>query len=247
MGEDIINEILGRVSKFASFMGVSKGELRAYSSLLINGKMTARELSDNLGISYTKIYSLLSKLENRGWIRRVETKPSRYEAVSVREVWTKIKGTLMDRLTQFEKEFIDPLSSVLTAPSYAVSTISGQKVLEVMTQVLYQPSNKYLVALSSERVVNDEVLKGILNASYRGETRVIATPNVPLEKLSGVEVRIMDSMFGSGLITRNTILLMVDTSPSVLGIMSNHQYLVEIGTVYFEYLWDKARDPRPKS
>ncbi|BBD74012.1 transcriptional regulator [Sulfodiicoccus acidiphilus] len=247
MGEEVINEILGRVSRFASFMGVSRGELRAYTSLLINGKMSARELSDNLGISYTKIYSLLNKLEMRGWIRKVESKPNRYEAVSVREVWAKIKGSLTDRLNQFEKEFIDPLSSVLAAPSYTVSTISGGKVMEVLTQLLYTPSNRYLIAFSSNRVINDEVVKGVVNASYRGETKVIVTKDVSADRLKGVNVRVMDSMFGSGVITRGTILLMIESSPTVLGIMSSHQYLVEIGTVYFEYLWSRASEVRSSS
>ncbi|MEM3863613.1 MAG: helix-turn-helix domain-containing protein [Metallosphaera sp.] len=81
MSRDLVDDILGRVSKFASILGISRSELKIYSTLLLDGRSNARDLSRKLNISYTKIYSILNKLEDRGWIRKIGKRPVTYEEV----------------------------------------------------------------------------------------------------------------------------------------------------------------------
>ncbi|MEM3245061.1 MAG: helix-turn-helix domain-containing protein, partial [Metallosphaera sp.] len=117
MSRDLVDDILGRVSKFASILGISRSELKIYSTLLLDGRSNARDLSRKLNISYTKIYSILNKLEDRGWIRKIGKRPVTYEAVSLRDLWSNIKRILELKVNEFEKEFIEPLSSMIDSTS----------------------------------------------------------------------------------------------------------------------------------
>ncbi|MEM3758155.1 MAG: helix-turn-helix domain-containing protein, partial [Saccharolobus sp.] len=105
MSFELLEETISRVSKFASIFGISKTELKIYSYLLIYGRATAREISVKLGMPYTKVYSILSKLEGRGWIIKIDKRPAIYEAIPLKEVWAKIKVTFQERINDFEKQF----------------------------------------------------------------------------------------------------------------------------------------------
>jgi len=146
MSQDILDELLARVSKFASVLGISRAELKVYSALLLNGQSNARKLSDELNISYTKIYSILNKLEERGWIRKLGKKPVVYEAVSLRDLWSNIKKMLEFKVDQFEKEFIEPLSSLMgSTAAYTVMMIPQHDLKRTIVNLLGEPSKKYLV------------------------------------------------------------------------------------------------------
>jgi sugar-specific transcriptional regulator TrmB len=58
-------EVLSRV---LVLLGVGKREIDIYLALVEKGPLTARELSDQLGIPYTKIYAHLDKLGSLGLI-----------------------------------------------------------------------------------------------------------------------------------------------------------------------------------
>jgi len=112
MSSELLEETISRVSKFASVFGISKSELKVYSYLLIYGRATAREVSNKLSLPYTKVYNILSKLEGRGWVIKIDKRPAVYEAIPLRDVWNKIKITFQEKLDEFEKQFIEPISSI---------------------------------------------------------------------------------------------------------------------------------------
>jgi sugar-specific transcriptional regulator TrmB len=48
-------------------------------------------------------------------------------------------------------------------------------------------------------------------------------------------------MFGSGLITSTAVLLIIKNADKLSGLFSNHKYIVDIATVYFNHLWTQAK------
>jgi len=242
MNNGTIDEVVNKVSRFASFMGISKSELKAYSILLVYGEMTAKDLSRRMNISYTKVYGIVGKLERRGWIRRISSKPVRYIAFPLKEVWIKSKREVEEKIQAFERDLIEPLSSLLSSPTplYSVMVISGSQVIHEVKRILSEPKTKFLVAISLEELLNEEIRNLLISSAYRSIVRVLSTVKLGKE-FRGLEIRYLDSMFGSGIITNDLILLVVRSGQGILGLMSDHQYFIDLGSVYFEYLWNQAR------
>ncbi|BBG24210.1 TrmB family transcriptional regulator [Sulfuracidifex tepidarius] len=238
MSNQLLDEMISRISKFASIFGISRSELKVYAFLLLNGKSTARDTSEKLNMSYTKVYSILSRLEGRGWIVKIAKRPTLYEAVPVKEVWLNIKGIIAAKLEQLEKDFIEPLSAFTFSSPYTVIIIPSKDIISAMKEYLVEKSQKYFIAISYQELLTDPVLELIKADSTKGETRVILSKGVKFPDIPSIQMKTIDSMFGSGIITSSSMLLIVKSGESLIGLSSSHRYFVEIATVYFNYLWD---------
>jgi len=239
MTENLVDDLLSRVSRFASVLGISRTELRIYSTLLLEGQMSAREISEKLGISYTKVYSILTKLEERGWIRRPGKKPAFYNAIPIRDLWSNIKKLLENRIDEFEKEFIEPLSAILSSSStYNIIVISSTDLKKTIFDLLNEASSRYLIAISYPEILTREILDVIYTKSFTNEVKLIVPSSVNIEKIPNVKKA--DNMFGSGIITSSAVLLIIKNNDRLSGLLSNHKYFVDIATVYFNHLWENV-------
>jgi len=238
-----IEELINKVARFSSVLGISRSELKVYALLLLYGKMTAKDLATKMNISYNKVYPILLKLEVRGWVRRIGSKPALFEAVDLREVWSNIKRLIQDRIEQFEKEFIEPLASMLSASTYNIIIIPQNKLLQITIQMLNTPSSKYLIAISYNELCEKEIIDRIHTLGLSKEVKIIASKEIAsCFKEFNIKPRYMDSIFGSGIIIDDGVLLVIKQHNDLAGIYSDHGYLVEIARVYFEYLWNKSQN-----
>ncbi|AEE93591.1 transcriptional regulator, TrmB [Acidianus hospitalis W1] len=242
MDSNPLEDTLARVSRFASILGISRAELRIYSTLLLEGRMTARQLAEQLGISYTKIYSLLTKLEERGWIKRLGKKPAVYEAIPLRDLWASIKKMIEIKVDEFEKEFIEPLSSLLSPSStYSITMIPSDKIKSTFYEILDE-GNKVSIAISYPELLSEDIIQAIKAKSYTSpDLRVIIQSDINIPEISGLQIRKLSNMFGSGLITSTAVLLIIKNADKLSGLFSNHKYIVDIATVYFNHLWIQAK------
>ncbi|BFH73420.1 helix-turn-helix domain-containing protein [Sulfurisphaera javensis] len=237
-----IDDIVSKIGNIARAFGISRNELKLYFILLLNGKMTAKELSDKINISYTKIYPILTKLEGRGWIRRIGKRPSYYIANPIREVWENVKKNIFDSLEKIERDLILPISVLLSSQTsfYNIALVQQDAINQTLQQILSENSSKYYVAISFPEILSQELVKLLEANSYKHDVKVILSKSLKVDS-NVLQVRYLDSMFGSGIITSNSIFLIIKTQGNtLLGMFSNHIYFVEIGKVYFEYLWEKA-------
>ncbi len=238
MSFELLEETISRISKFASVFGISKSELKIYSYLLIYGRATAREISDKLNMPYTKVYSILSKLEGRGWVLKIDKRPAIYEAIPLKEVWSKIKSTFQEKINEFEKNFIDPISNLFASTTlYNIMVIPKDLVIDNVIRLLKDFSKVYLIALSYQELVRDDILDLIKANAFKAETRVLIDDNVNFPNLPSLQVKKSHSLFGSGIITSNAVLLIVKNNNMLTGLFSNHKYFIDIATVYFNHLW----------
>ncbi|MEM0092206.1 MAG: helix-turn-helix domain-containing protein [Saccharolobus sp.] len=238
MSFELLEETISRVSKFASIFGISKTELKIYSYLLIYGRATAREISVKLGMPYTKVYSILSKLEGRGWIIKIDKRPAIYEAIPLKEVWAKIKVTFQERINDFEKQFIEPISSIFSsAMLYNIIIIPQDKIIDYIVKLLKDYSKWYLVAISYQELIRNEIIDLLKANALKSETKIIIDSNINLPEVPSAQIKKVYSLFGSGIVTSDSILLIVKNNDNLTGLFSNHKYFVDIATVYFNHLW----------
>ncbi|ACP35806.1 transcriptional regulator TrmB [Sulfolobus islandicus L.S.2.15] len=238
MSSELLEETISRVSKFASVFGISKSELKVYSYLLIYGRATAREVSNKLSLPYTKVYNILSKLEGRGWVIKIDKRPAVYEAIPLRDVWNKIKITFQEKLDEFEKQFIEPISSIFSSNmAYNIVVIPRDNIMDNALRLLKDYSKTYLVAVSYQEFVRSDIVDILKANSLKAETKIIVDKSVSLPDIPSAQVKRTQSLFGSGIITSDSILLIIKNNDVLTGLFSNHKYLIDIGTVYFNHLW----------
>lgn len=240
--EQSLDSLLSKLGNIARAFGISKNELKLYLILLFYGKMTAKELSNRMNISYTKIYPILTKLEGRGWIRREGKRPSYFIANPIKDVWDNIKRNVNETLDKIEKEIILPLSLFMSSQTslYNIVILQQSNLEDTIRQILSENSNIFYVAISFPEILTEELIKTLEVNSYKSNVKVILTKNLKINS-NVLQIKYLDSMFGSGIITANSIILIIKSQgDSLLGLFSNHIYFVEIGKVYFDYLWEKA-------
>jgi sugar-specific transcriptional regulator TrmB len=67
-----------KVEKALRDIGLTEYEMLAYLSLLRSGELTAENVSEASSIPYSKVYSVLDNLHERGWIEIEGGRPRRY-------------------------------------------------------------------------------------------------------------------------------------------------------------------------
>jgi sugar-specific transcriptional regulator TrmB len=243
----ILDDLIERGSRFSSLMGLGKPEIKIYVFLLLNGKMNAREISSRINMSYNKVYSYLKKLEYVNWIRRVDSRPTIYEARPLKEIWGITKALIENKLSQMEKEIIEPLSSLFerSPTPLAVSILTNKdSVISEIIKMLSEQSNSYKIAISIPDILTKEVISSIIAAGSRAKVRILMESNIEIAKeltgVQGITVKLASSLFGSGVIARS-ILLVVKSGQTITGIKSSHNYFVDLGNVYFDYLWSNSQ------
>jgi len=99
--EDIENSKKVLLAEFKS-LGISSDEGQAYLSLLQKDSVTGYQLSKSTGVPSSKIYSILSKLLERGFIVSTCTKPVKYFPCAPDVVSAKLRGQYDKSLDRLE-------------------------------------------------------------------------------------------------------------------------------------------------
>lgn len=244
-----------RLKKALQSLGLTEYEIRAYLLLVQSGAMTANALSSLADIPYSKIYDVLRKLEEKGWIEVEDCRPSRYHAKSP---ITAIETTKL-RLEKEIKENCDLIISELM-PIYEgregkevqnIWILRGeQNILSKLKELIARCENELLLAtpLLPKELASSLLPLLIAIKERNGIVRVMLSSEVDqqiIKKLIGVvEVRIRDQMFGGGTVSDSREVMIILTSEdkrrTPVAIWSEHAGLAKFAKNYFEYLWNDA-------
>ena len=93
-------------------------ESKAYCTIVENGPMKANDLAIKAGIPAGRIYEVITRLSNKGWLKRTQSRPSIYDAQSPR--------TVLDvEMDQLQKEMKEPLEKAEEAWEIRQGRIGG--------------------------------------------------------------------------------------------------------------------------
>jgi sugar-specific transcriptional regulator TrmB len=226
-------------------LGLDERDLAIYALLVEKGPLTAREIAENVGVPYTKIYQHLDALEGRGFVERIEGRPARYAARPPAEVYRGLVSYASAALKAL-KEHMDLLQTLYESRHGKASTtfialIRGDKVMELLEEVIRSGESAVYVALPYPELAAPRVIAAIEEESKRIEVKLLLTKRLAkyVYLPPRVDVRALEDMFGGGALG-NSALLAVRHGEGLLGIHSNERYLLDIAKTYFNYLWDRA-------
>ena len=225
-----------------------------YIALLESGQITAMEISKKSSVPYSKIYDVLNSLKDKGWIKSVEARPTKYYPMPPIEALATAKIRIEDKYTIWEQAVIRELQPLYEKRELVerpdILILHGQQGIMVkLEETLRKATREIMIAAP-------EFSKPVItSATFFLETLKRTRVNVKLmvagkaedwRSLTGMgsvgELRVRNQMFGGGIIVdeKEAILFLGEEKPSLV-IWSNHAGLVRFAREYFQFLWDSSR------
>ncbi len=235
-------------------LGLSQSEAQLYYASLSNGGGDAKQLSQLSGVPYSKVYSCLKRLVERGWLIESEGYPKRYIPRPPKEAVRINRNYIESMLASAEKQTIEELTPLFEAKDLAdnpqVWLITGlDRILSKAGSMIVDCEKEIDIALPMIPPRFDEIsafiknkiefapirLRLLISSSFKSE--LVSMINLP-----DAEIHVVDKMFGGGIIcdkSETLILMSVERSP--MAIWTKHSALAEIAATYFDYVWANAK------
>lgn len=234
-------------------IGLNTYEIDAYVALLECGQMTAMEISKKAKVPYSKIYEVLNALKDKGWIKSVKSRPSKYYPVPPFEALTTTKLRLEDKQKSWEQTIASQLQplyekrELIERPDILI--LRGQQAVIAKLKETFKKATKEIMIAAPEFAKNI-----IISATFFLEDLKKTSVDVKLmiagkeedwknlKDLAGMgEVRTRNKMFGGGVVVdgKEAMLFLGEEKPSLV-IWSNHVGLVRFARDYFQFLWNSS-------
>jgi sugar-specific transcriptional regulator TrmB len=230
-------------------IGITETEARVYIELL-KGASDAKRLCEDSKVPYSKIHTILRRLEEKGFAKGKGGRPMMYEGVKPKEGLERYQKRLAEDLEGRVLKAEDALEAVAQsgeAEKPDIWIIRGQEeILRRAYEALNDATEGVKLAFP---VVPEFAIAALLPIMMRLHAdkvslKLLMAKGVSAE-VSGklgelAEIRLRDRMFGGGLIVddREAIILIGSEGAALsLAIASNHLGLVDLAKAYFDYLW----------
>jgi|ADKI01.1.fsa_nt_gi Predicted transcriptional regulators len=233
-------------------LGLSDYEIKAYISLLQNGAQTAAEVSKFSSVPYSKVYEVLGRLENKGWVESDVSRPSRYFP---KPPDVALQSYRLQRESEF-KNYEEVITAELM-PIYEkrgikerpeVWIVKGEfNIIGKVNEMLSNCRNELMVALPEDlgtfskgateifqKIFGKEIAISVLMSNSQTAKRV-------KQAIPRAEVRVRDGMFAGGIVcdAKQVMLLLGKSGEGNphMAIWADHPGLATIAKSYFESLW----------
>ncbi len=236
-------------------IGLTEYESTAYLFLLTSGPATAGQISRSTVLPYSKIYDILTSLEEKGWIEVESGRPKRYfpkppsEALEATKL--QVESSLAENISQIHGELQALYGGRGLQERPDIWILRGEfSIVAKIKEYLNETRKELMLAAAVlpkqllEYLASDMARLKNLNISVK----ILVTEKVEPKHLKELsifgEVKVKEQMFGNGVIVdgRKVMLLLgKDAGSEYLAICSDHIGLAELSKEYFEYLWADAR------
>ena len=109
-------------------VGLTSYEIKSFVSLIKTGESTASDLSKQCGVPYSKIYEVLSVLEEKGWIGSDKSRPTKYFAKSPNSALQTTKQRIEEDFAKNEKIILNDLNPIYKKSGTAERPIPGNSM-----------------------------------------------------------------------------------------------------------------------
>ena len=236
--------------------GLDKYESLGYVTLLKIGISTSSIISKKSNVPYGRIYSVLSSLESKGFIKIYHGTPKRFMAIEPRIVLNKIIdkkiieiNTIRDKNNKFIQELENSTKREITKPLETINTIEGKKNYLNLSVKLHQKAQKewrtiHRLPLYQPHIqaYKDMIKKGI---KVRVLTHITDEnkKNLKIWKSMNLEIRNLNYIPSRYTVIDDTEVVLRLSDPKIGGYISLHiqnQALARTLSTNFDELWGKA-------
>jgi sugar-specific transcriptional regulator TrmB len=210
---------------------------------------SAAQICKATGLPYSKIYNILTSLEQKVWVEMESGRPKRYYPKSPSEALEatrlRLNHTLDDNITQILSE-LQPLynkNEVREMPDIWI--IRGEfNILARISEMLSETKRELMIAAAQlPEKLFDLFLPELarlhrLNISLKIMVTWDTRDDIVTKLRNYGDVSVTSQMFGNGIISdSSSVMLIVGTDPDLIAICSDHLDLVGLSKEYFDYMW----------
>lgn len=257
-------KIPDKVKRALEAIDLTQYEISLYLTLVQEGRMNAKELSDASNVPYSRIYNILSLLLDKGFVQRDDSeRPSVFIANPPDEALMLARKKLIDDFDEHSKVIVSQLNDIflknIDAPVQVPLIVYRGKdqVFRKASSLLESASESIMMALADlEDLASHDLLDIIKEKQVMGgvTTKILVEESVCEEGKHGEllevllelgEVRERDQIFGTGFAVdkRDAIIILkarIFGITSYFGMQSDHQAFGSVANYYFDYLFDTA-------
>lgn len=249
-----------KARKAMESLGLTDYEIRVYVSLLNDGTMTAQELSEKSGVPYSKIYEVVGRLEEKGWLDSdSSSRPTKFYPKSPSTALEAMRMRIENQVKENESILIQELMSVYEKSGAKekpeIWVLRGMfNIAAKVKEIIQNCEKELLLALPAVAESVAKPLQPTLRAlSEKGvKITVLASESATMDTVKALsrigEVRLKNSMFGGGVISdgRQVVILLgaektATNNYEPLAIWAEHTGLANFAKEYFQYLWKDAK------
>lgn len=244
-----------KLNDFLDKINLTQYEKKVYLSLLRIGNSKSREISKESGVSYGRIYEILSKLDEKGLISTFSTEPKTFEAIEPKKSLEIFLQRKEDELYKLKNEI-----STLEMPEIIkkektkneIIVLKGkEKQIEMISDIhnrakkeilmipgVYEPTSKR--RLETLRVLNNNIkIKRIIrkvNDKNKDilEQSIALGEEIKFNHLSGLRLIVADN--------KESMLSIVDPkTKDRISIYSENKDFANSMSIFFKSLWKSSK------
>lgn len=242
-------DVSDRVRKALERTGMTVYEVKSYATLLAGGPQNAASLSAGSGVPHSKIYEALTSLEDKGWVRSDDSRPTVYTPLSPETGLEAERRRTEERLREDGREILAELGPVFekggTGERPDILVISGaENIVSRVLEMLEACKEELMVAMpqvSAAMMAAAMPRLRLLHDRGVGITALVSdkTDGEAVRALSRVSsVSVRSGMFGGGIISDrlHVVILLEGKGADTVAIWAEHAGLAGLAREYFEYL-----------
>jgi len=235
-------------------IGLAGYEIKAFTSLIKTGQLTASDLSQQCGVAYSRIYDVLAELEKKGWVGSDKSRPTKYFAKSPNSALQTTKQRIEEDFAKNEKIILSDLNPIYkksgTAERPDIWVLTG--TMNIATRILEMIDTcreEVLIAIpkAGEELVKQALPKLRLLHDKGVKITILTSDKFDKDAIKGLArlatVKIKKGLFGGGLISdkHNVVILLGpeishSNASEIIAICTDHAELSGFAREYFEYL-----------
>ena len=246
--------ISDKTKKSLEKIGLTSYEIKSYGTLLKEGEITASEISEKSGVPYSKIYEVLSTLEEKGWLGSDNSRPTKYFAKSPTTALDTTQQNAENEFLKNKSVILTELTSVYeksgTSEKPDIWVISGaMNIVAKIMELVENCRSEVLIAIpqAGEEIVK-QALPKLRQLNEKGvKITILTSDKLDKESVKAIsriaKIKIKSGLFGGGIISdkRYVVILMGpeisgSKTTDIVAIWADHAGLAGFAKEYFEYL-----------
>jgi len=241
MDSDLINDL--------QTFELSEYESKAYAALVSAGTASAvTELSQICDVPRSNLYSVLEKLNRKGFVETQGGRPQLFKAVEPGQILKETEEKKKEKLEKSRKNALDKLEKLKgkegneTVPALVWGIKGYDSVIKKMKEIINRSKKTILMNTPDADILNEEIYEELEGANERGvKIKVSIEEDEDIEKLKEIAlVRTRKKIHGIDLVADGEEVLLAPQLPAVGAWLDNPQMALHVKN-FLEVLWKDSK------